>query len=92
MIAESSLNETTSIQERRKKPLCSCVRSSLQRYFSDLDGHAPGKVYDMVIAEIEAPLLEEALKYTKGNQSKTAELLGLNRGTLRKKMRRYNLL
>jgi Fis family transcriptional regulator len=46
----------------------------------------------MVMAEVEAPLLAVVLEYTKDNQSRAAELLGLNRGTLRKKMKEYGLL
>jgi Fis family transcriptional regulator len=45
----------------------------------------------MVLAEIELPLLEAALQKTRGNQTKTAILLGLSRGTLRKKLKQYNL-
>ena len=46
----------------------------------------------MVLAEIEAPLLEEIMAYTRHNQTKASVMLGLNRGTLRKKLKQYNLI
>lgn len=67
------------------------VKSSLEQYFKDLDGQPPHAVYDMVLSCIEKPMLEYVLHYASGNQSKAAEILGLNRNTLRKKMAQYNL-
>ena len=77
--------------ERRKSPLASAARISLERYLSDLDGHSPNHLYQMVIDEIERPMLEVVMQFTGGNQSKAAELLGLNRGTLRKKLSQHNI-
>ena len=68
------------------------VAEAMQRYFEDLDGQDTRGLYNLVMAEVEPPLLEAAMNYTRQNQSKTAELLGLNRGTLRKKLKQYNLL
>ena len=68
------------------------VAESMQRYFQDLDGQDTKNLYNLVMAEVEPPLLKAAMKYTRNNQSKTAALLGLNRGTLRKKLKQYNLL
>ena len=68
------------------------VAESMQRYFQDLDGQDTKELYNLVMAEVEPPLIEAAMKYTRNNQSKTAALLGLNRGTLRKKLKQYNLL
>ena len=68
------------------------VADAMQQYFHDLDGQDTKELYDLVMAEVEPPLLEAAMKYTRNNQSKTAVLLGLNRGTLRKKLKQYNLL
>ena len=68
------------------------VADSMHRYFFALDGQDTNELDDVVIAEVEPPLLEAAMKYTRNNQSKTAALLGLNRGTLRKKLKQYNLL
>ncbi|HKJ21473.1 MAG TPA: Fis family transcriptional regulator, partial [Gammaproteobacteria bacterium] len=59
-------------QERRKKPLCDCVRSSLMLYLKDLNGHAPQKLHQMVMGEVERPLLEIVMKYVEGNQTKAS--------------------
>jgi Fis family transcriptional regulator len=71
--------------------LADCVKKSLDEYFKHLDGQPPHAIYDMVLACIEKPLLEYILHKVGGNQSKAAEILGLNRNTLRKKMAQYNL-
>ena len=67
------------------------VKHSIRRYLYELDGTQPHDMYDLVLRQVEQPLLEAILEHTKGNQSKAAEYLGLNRGTLRKKLRTYNL-
>jgi Fis family transcriptional regulator len=78
--------------ERRKRPLCSCIDTALQRFFTDLDGHMPPRdLYQMVLGEVELPLLKSVMDYTQGNQSKAAEVLGINRSTLRKKLEKYGL-
>jgi len=64
----------------------------LKRYFKDLNGHAPGDLYDLVIGEIEAPLFRTVMHHTQGNQSRAAAILGVNRATLRKKLKTYSLL
>lgn len=71
--------------------LSDCVKKSLDEYFSHLDGEPPHAVYDMVLQCIEKPMLEYILNKVGGNQSKAAEILGVNRNTLRKKMAQYNL-
>ena len=68
------------------------VEAALDNYFAQLDGQMVTDVYDMVLAEVEAPLLEAVLKYTRNNQTLAATVLGLNRGTLRKKLKRYGML
>ncbi|MCB5185345.1 Fis family transcriptional regulator [Methylobacillus gramineus] len=71
--------------------LASCVRAALEEYFKDLDGQPPHAVYDMVLQCMEKPLLEYVLNRAGGNQSKAADILGLNRNTLRKKLQQHNL-
>jgi len=71
--------------------LYNAVKHSIRRYLYELDGTQPHDMYDLVLRQVEQPLLEAMLEHTKGNQSKAAEYLGLNRGTLRKKLRTYNL-
>ena len=67
------------------------VRKAVETYFNDLEGEKPCALYDMVIRCVEKPLIELALSHTKGNQTRAAELLGLNRNTLRKKMQDLNI-
>jgi Fis family transcriptional regulator, factor for inversion stimulation protein len=69
-----------------------CVRRTLNRYFRDLDGQAPHAVYDMVLRNVERPMLEVVMKQAGGNQSVAAEILGISRGTLRRKLTDYDLL
>lgn len=68
------------------------VAIALNNYFAHLEGQDVTDVYGMVLSEVEAPLLEEVMKYTRNNQTKASVLLGLNRGTLRKKLKQYGLL
>ena len=74
------------------QPLRDHVERSVSHYFEQLEGQDVTDVYDMVISEVEAPLLEVVMKFTRHNQTKAATVLGLNRGTLRKKLKRYGLL
>ncbi len=85
--AVSTINEQVQEQALR-----SSVEATMENYFRHLDGQSVTDVYDMVLQEVEAPLLEIVMKNTRQNQTKAAELLGLNRGTLRKKLKRYSLL
>jgi Fis family transcriptional regulator len=71
--------------------LADCVRRNLNRYFRDLDGEAPHAIYDMVIASVEKPMLEVVMKQAAGNQTVAAEMLGISRSTLRRKLTEYNL-
>lgn len=64
---------------------------ALDTYFTNLNGHIPGELYNLVIREVEEPLFRAVLGYVDGNQSRAAEVLGINRGTLRKKLREYGL-
>ena len=68
------------------------VTIAVQHYLKQLDGQMSTDVYQMVLAEIEAPLLEEIMAYTRNNQTKASIMLGLNRGTLRKKLKQYDLI
>lgn len=82
----SDLPTTVSNQSLRNS-----VRESLRQYFIRLEGQAPANLYEMVLAEVEHPMLEMVLQYTGQNQSKAAKILGISRGTLRKKMAQYDL-
>ncbi len=74
------------------RPLREAVEASLTRYFDHLDGSNVTDLYAMVMAEVEAPLLASVLEHAQGNQTRAAEMLGLNRGTLRKKLKHYGLI
>lgn len=68
------------------------VSSAVHAYLKELDGQISRDVYQMVLAEVEAPLLEAIMTYTRNNQTRASLMLGLNRGTLRKKLKQYDLL
>ena len=68
------------------------VTAAVRKYLDELDGQLSTNVYQMVLAEIEAPLLTEIMTYTRNNQTRASLMLGLNRGTLRKKLKQYNLI
>lgn len=72
--------------------LKSSVKKSLDLYFLQLDGTPPNDFYDLLMSQVEPPLLETVMAFAKGNQSKASELLGISRGTLRKKLKQYGLL
>lgn len=74
------------------KPLRLCVEKTLKKYFAQLDGQNTTDLYNLVLSEVEEPLLNIVMEYVKGNQSKASEILGLNRGTLRKKLKQYNII
>ena len=67
------------------------VRRAIEVYFKDLDGERARGVYDMVINCVEKPLLESVLHRVQGNQTHAAEMLGINRNTLRKKMKAHGI-
>jgi Fis family transcriptional regulator len=75
----------------RGVPLRSLTEQALDEYFTSLNGHAPGHLYDLVLREVEEPLFRAVLDYSAGNQSRAADILGINRGTLRKKLRVYGI-
>ena len=74
-----------------KYNLQECVRQMLANYFADMNGHTTTDLYEMVMNTVEQPLLESVMRYAGGNQSRAAELLGINRGTLRKKLKIHGL-
>lgn len=76
----------------RNKPLSKLTDEALSGYLKSLNGHRPAELYQLVIGEVEKPLFRTVLEYAGGNQSLAAEILGINRGTLRKKLKTYKLL
>ncbi|MDE2221405.1 MAG: hypothetical protein KGL25_08200 [Gammaproteobacteria bacterium] len=72
-------------------PLRGHTERVLSDYFSNLNGHRPARLYNLVLREVEEPLLRAVLDYADGNQSQAAEILGITRTTLRKKLRTMGL-
>ncbi|HYN12061.1 MAG TPA: helix-turn-helix domain-containing protein [Burkholderiales bacterium] len=75
----------------RSNELAECVKRLLERYFKDMDGEKPTSIYDMVLKNIEKPMIETVLGRAAGNQSLAAQMLGINRATLRKKMQQLRI-
>ncbi|OGT53990.1 MAG: hypothetical protein A3E84_01990 [Gammaproteobacteria bacterium RIFCSPHIGHO2_12_FULL_42_13] len=82
----------TFVISHKNQPLHDSVRQALENHIAHLQGQIPANLYEKVLAEVEAPLMEAIMEYTKNNQSRAAIILGLSRGTLRKKLKAYNLL
>ena len=80
------------VSNEEKKTLRYQVGIALRRYFKELDGSKASDVFQMVMTEVEGPMLEEVLKHCKGNQSEACKILGINRGTLRTKLKNLKLI
>ena len=91
-MAQNNKNNSTLKASKKSKPLHKHTEDALNQYFEDLNGDLPGDLYDLVMGEVERPLFKAVLDYTDGNQSQAAGILGINRGTLRKKLRIYSLI
>jgi len=68
------------------------TETALKKYFKTLNGHKPINLYKFVIKEVERPLMKEVMKYTENNQSEAAKILGINRTTLRNKLKQYKII
>ena len=75
----------------RRNELGEAVRRSLERYFKDMDGERPTSIYDMVLQNVEKPMIETVLGHAEGNQTLAAAMLGIDRNTLRKKMHQLRI-
>lgn len=71
--------------------LSQSVEKAMDEYFSHLNGTMPNDLHQLVISQVEAPLLVKTLDYAGGNQTKAAKMLGISRATLRKKLALYEL-
>ncbi len=77
--------------QTQTSPLRAQAKVAMKNFLSQLNGKDVDNMYDLVLAEIETPMLEEVMQYTRGNQTRAANLLGINRGTLRKKLKQYGM-
>ncbi len=77
--------------DKQPVPLAQCVEQALEQYFIQLEGETPGGLYDLVLAEVERPLLQKVMYHAGSNQSRAAQYLGINRNTLRKKLKFYGI-
>ena len=92
-MANKSGNSGNELQaSKNRKPLRKHTEEALKVYFRTLNGDRPGDLYDLVLGEVEEPLFRAVMDYTQGNQSQAAGILGINRGTLRKKLKTYSLI
>lgn len=91
-MVNNNKNSDSLAPKKGRKPLCQHTEDALHQYFTTLNGDRPGELYDLVIGEVERPLFKAVMDYTQGNQSQAAGILGINRGTLRKKLRTYSLI
>ena len=76
-------------RERRKQPIRRSVTSAIELYLDDMNGHDVTDLYHVVLSEVEPAILDVVMKYVEGNQTEAAEVLGVSRGTLRKKLKLY---
>lgn len=81
----------TQIPASDSQTLRECVCQRLKDYFRDLDDHPLGGLHELVMSEVEAPLLEIVMRHVGGNLSRAAEILGIHRATLRRKLDRYGI-
>ena len=72
-------------------PLRTQAEEALQSYFETLNGHKPAQLYELVMREVEEPLFKVVMDHVEGNQSRAAIILGINRGTLRKKLKEFGI-
>jgi Fis family transcriptional regulator len=88
---EDAWGGLTVLRADRTEPLSECVRNAMRFYLRNLDGHEVNDLHQMVIGEVERPLLQTVLEYTQGNQTQAARLLGMSRSTLRKKIAQHGI-
>ena len=91
MVKEKKSTQNKHGQLMNGKLLRVHTKDALANYFDSLNGQKPGDLYELVLGQVEEPLFKAVMRYTKGNQSRASEILGINRGTLRKKLKTYSI-
>jgi Fis family transcriptional regulator len=89
---KSARRKKEALTNVRNRPLRDLTEEALKKYLKDLNGDKPAPLYGLILGEIEHPLFKTVMDHTEGNQSQAAEILGITRATLRKKLRHYSLL
>lgn len=90
--SNSSLFELTQPKEAATvASMREAVDLFVRRYLDEMEGEMSSDFYDLVLSEVEPPLLQAVMEYTRGNQTRAAQMLGLNRGTLRKKLKQHSI-
>ena len=89
--SKSAKSHDEAYKSNGSRCLSDSVREATEKYLQDLDGHEPCELYDLFMAQVEKPLIEVVLGHTRGNVSRAAQVLGLNRGTLRNRLKKYDL-
>jgi Fis family transcriptional regulator len=91
MSSAKTARKSKAALQNTSKCLGDNVKEAMDKYFSDMDGHEPNNLHELVMSQVEKPLIESVIVNTRGNISRAAQLLGLNRGTLRNRMQKYGL-
>ncbi len=91
MTAKKNKNSGTISKANSNNGLCNNVRDAMETYFEDLNGQETSNLYDLFMSEVEKPLFEVVMHNTDGNITKAAHMLGLNRATLRNRLKKYDL-
>ena len=91
MITAKNIIKEKRVKQRRKENLSDHIYSSLECYFNDLDGHKANGLYNLMISQVEKPMFEIVMHKTRGNITLAAQVLGINRGTLRNRLKKYDL-
>lgn len=89
--AKDEVGQQARATQHGGEPLAEYVRRAIEGYFTQIGDHETSDLYQLVLGEVERPLFECTLKHCGGNQTRTARTLGLNRGTLRKKLQQYGI-
>jgi Fis family transcriptional regulator, factor for inversion stimulation protein len=89
--AEQQQTQPEPVRHGNGNCLSKNVRIAVESYFADLDGHEASNLYNLFIEQVEKPIFEVVMQMTRGNITKASEILGLNRGTLRSRLKKYGL-
>ncbi len=90
-MAAKTAKQSKATLKNSSKCLGDNVKEAMEKYFRDMDGHEPNDLHELIMSQVEKPLIESVIDITRGNISRAAQFLGLNRGTLRNRMQKYGL-